>query len=85
MSVATIENRSRFVVSVKSKDEYYREFPFTNRDAADEYCAWLETEKGYKAKLKQKEDSFFVRIRQTGYPLFQKTFKSLEPNHSRRH
>ncbi|MYM30625.1 tyrosine-type recombinase/integrase [Duganella sp. CY15W] len=76
--MATIENRSRFVVSVKNKDEYYREFPFTNRDAADEYCAWLETEKGYKAKLKQKEDSFFVRIRQTGYPLFQKTFKSLE-------
>ncbi|EEF27621.1 conserved hypothetical protein [Ricinus communis] len=76
--MATIENRSRYVVSVKNNDEYYREFPFTNRDAATEYCAWLETEKGYKAKLKQKEDSFFVRIRQTGYPLFQKTFKSLE-------
>jgi integrase len=76
--MATIDNRSRFIVSVKNQPAAYREFPYDQSDAAEKYHSWLKTEKKYQAAINRKNDCFLVRIRQTGYPLFQKTFKSLD-------
>lgn len=76
--MATIENRSRYVVSVKNQPAAYREFPYDQGDAAEKYHSWLKTEKKYQAAINRKNDCFLVRIRQTGRPLFQKTFKSLD-------
>jgi integrase len=72
--MATIENRSRYVVSVKNREDLYREFPFTNLSEAKLYAKNIQAEQKLKPVLTQKKDAFFVRIRQTGYKTVQKTF-----------
>ncbi|QKL60742.1 site-specific integrase [Ralstonia solanacearum] len=64
--MATIENRSRYTVSVKNNDARKQLFPFTELARAKAYCAELRRQ-GYKPKLDQLEDAFFVRIRQKGH------------------
>lgn len=73
--MATIENRSRYTVTVKNREDLFKEFSFRNIEEARVYASDLA--KQFKPVLTQKEDSFFVRIRQTGYPSMQKTFSSL--------
>lgn len=79
--MATIENRSRYIVSVsasvKNSEKFYREFPFTNFIDAKIYSESIERDEKVKAILTQKQDAFFVRIRQTGHKTIQKTFATL--------
>ncbi|MCL6468078.1 MAG: site-specific integrase, partial [Ralstonia sp.] len=74
--MATIENRSKYVVSVKNNDALQRTFPFSELQRAKAYCVELR-EQGYKPKLGQLEDTFLVRIRQKGHKAQQFTVDSL--------
>lgn len=72
--MASIENRSRFVVSVKNSD-LTQHFPYNKLEAVTAYRDELRA-KGYKPKVDQLDESWLVRIRQTGYPKLEKTFSS---------
>ncbi|MRT01409.1 tyrosine-type recombinase/integrase [Ralstonia pickettii] len=74
--MATIENRSKYVVTVKHNDALQRTFPFTEFQRAKAYGMELR-QQGYKPKLGQLEDTFFVRIRQKGHKAQQFTVDSL--------
>lgn len=73
--MSTVENRSRFVVSVKNNNSLTKYFPYKDTDAASAYFASLAAKK-LKPRIERTEDSFHVRISQVGYPRFCKTFKS---------
>lgn len=75
--MATIENRSRYTISVKNREDLYREFPFTQLAKAKQYATELKAQ-GYKPFAGQKEDAFFVRIRSKGYPAQQFTLPNLQ-------
>lgn len=64
--MASIENRSRYTVTVKNRDDLTQEFPFNKSKAIQAYIAKLG-EQGFKPKLSQAENLFLVRIRQKGY------------------
>lgn len=64
--MATIENRSRYTVSVKNRDDLYREFPFTQLAQAKQYAVELGKQ-DYKPYLTQKENAFLIKITQAGY------------------
>ena len=79
--MASISNRSRYVVIVEDNPEHTKFFPFTALDRADGYVRELEQQikqgvlsaknsKGKPAKvdLQQLEDNLLVRIRDLGYP-----------------
>src|SRR6266404_1592175 len=73
--MATINNRSRLFVSVKNKDDLYREFPYNHLAKAQAYHAELVARK-YKPKLGQHENQIEVRILQKGFPSFSYTASS---------
>ncbi|WP_168795264.1 site-specific integrase [Paraburkholderia aromaticivorans] len=73
--MATINNRSRLFVSVKNKNDLYREFPHNHLAKAQAYCAELVARK-YKPLLGQHENRIEVRILQKGYPNFSYTASS---------
>ena len=52
--MATIENRSRYTVSVKNRADLYREFPFTKLKQAKQYVIDLGIDS--KVELSQKEN-----------------------------
>lgn len=64
--MASIENRSRYTVTVKNRDDLTQEFPFNKSKAIQAYIVKLR-EQGFKPKLSQAENLFLVRIRQKGY------------------
>jgi len=74
--MATIENRSRYTVSVKNRHDLYREFPFTQLQQAKQYA--LELSKSFKVDLSQKDNAYLVKILQTGYAPFRHTCHSLQ-------
>jgi len=55
--LATIENRSRYTVSIKNRDDLHREFPFTQLAQAKQYAIELGKQ-NYKPYLTQKENAF---------------------------
>ena len=63
--MATVENRSRYCVTVKNRDDLTRRFPFTQLAKAEAYRDSLR-EVNCKPRITQEEDQFFVRIRQKG-------------------
>jgi hypothetical protein len=65
--MASIENRSRFVVAVKGRPDLTLEFPFSEAEAARTYLEKCRAE-GFKPKLTQNENNFLVRIRNKGSP-----------------
>lgn len=73
--MASIENRSRFVVTVKNNDALTKHFPFNKLPAVQAYMKELRAD-GYKPKADQLDESWLVRIRQTGYPKLEKTFSN---------
>lgn len=75
--MATIENRSRYTVSIKNRDDLYREFPFTQLTQAKKYCAEI-TQQNYKPYLDQKENAFLIKITQAGYKAVRYTCKTLQ-------
>lgn len=75
--MATIENRSRFQVSVKHREDFDRQFSFDKLKGVESYVADLRSQ-GYKPRVQQAEDMFLVRIRQKGYDPLQVTLPSRE-------
>lgn len=75
--MASINNRSRYFVSVKNRDVLDREFPFNRLADAKAYNAQLVAQK-CKPIIGQYEDCWEVRIQQKGYPNFSYTASSLE-------
>jgi hypothetical protein len=65
--LATITNRSRYVVSVKNRPDLTQEFPFTDGQRARARLGELRA-KGFKPTLTQREDTLLVRIRVKGLP-----------------
>ncbi len=63
--MASIENRSRFQVSVKNRDDLTKTFAHNSRDKAEEYCQGLQAKK-LKPKLSRLDDNYIIRIRQQG-------------------
>jgi len=75
--VATIQNRSSFVVSSSRKLEVRRTFPFNKVKQAAEYLTTLKAEYP-KARIEQLEDTIFVRIRNRGHANIETTLGSYE-------
>jgi len=71
--MATITNRSPYAVVVRGSAAHYREFPVSHQADARRYQESLRLQ-GYKASLKQLENSFQVRTRDKGFPDFCATF-----------
>ncbi|MBD8722154.1 site-specific integrase [Oxalobacteraceae sp. CFBP 13708] len=74
--MATIENRSRYIVSVKNRSDLYREFPFTQLKQAKQYA--IDLGKKFKVDLSQKENAFLVKIIKTGHAPVRYTCRSLQ-------
>lgn len=75
--MATIENRSRYTVSVKNRDDLYCEFPFTQLLKAKQYAIDLNKQ-GFKPSLSQKENAFLIKITQVGHKPVRRTLPSLQ-------
>lgn len=75
--MATIENRSKHIISVKNRDDLYREFPFNRENDAQAYFRELK-EQHFKPMHSRMDDAFLVRIREKGQRPFQHTFSSLD-------
>ncbi|MHB8494064.1 MAG: hypothetical protein ACYC9Z_03230 [Casimicrobiaceae bacterium] len=65
--MATIQNRSRFRVSVRHNAALTLEFSFNRLAAVKVYMAELR-DRGLKPRVDQLADHFEVRVRQCGYP-----------------
>ncbi|MCI2809705.1 tyrosine-type recombinase/integrase [Eoetvoesiella caeni] len=74
--MATILNRSRYTVAVKHREDLYKEFPCTAKQAAREYCKSLRSQ-GLKPKVAQLENKILVRIRNKGFPAEEGQFESM--------
>lgn len=75
--MATIQNRSRIVVTVKNRPDDTRYFPFNALDKVEAYVNELRA-KGLRPQAKQGEDTWEARMRQKGYPPQNVTFQSLK-------
>jgi integrase len=65
--MASIENRSKYKVSVQNREDLTRTFTHNAFKAAKAYIEELKTQ-GFKPKASRLNDSFAVRVRQVGYP-----------------
>lgn len=65
--MASIENRSRFVVKVLNVPALTQTFAYNREASLKAYLAELESQ-GYKPKLSRTDDSFAIRIRDTAHP-----------------
>jgi hypothetical protein len=79
--MASIANRSNYLVTVEGKPERCKKFPFNKGKEAKRYVREQQTlpqEEGQKPELIQLEDSTLVRIRDKGYPLYTAKVSSYE-------
>lgn len=74
--MATILNRSRYTVTVKHREDLYKEFPCTAKQAAREYCKSLHSQ-SLKPRVAQLENKILVRIRNKGFPAEEGQFESM--------
>lgn len=72
---ANIENRSPFVVEVRSQPVLNRRFSYSNRAKAHRYHEALKAQ-GHKAQLGQLETSYQLRVRRKGVKVQHITFDS---------
>lgn len=63
--MASIENRSRYIVTVKKRSALTQTFAYTREKELKAYLASLKAD-GYKPKLTRTNDSFAIRIRGVG-------------------
>ncbi|MEX3944824.1 tyrosine-type recombinase/integrase [Paraburkholderia sp. BR10937] len=75
--MASIDNRSRFNVRVQNRADLDRSFPYNQTKKVEQYVADLRGQ-GFKPRIERADDTYFVRIRQKGYPELQRTVGSLE-------
>lgn len=73
--MATITNRSNFVVSVPRHSKHERAFAYDAHADITAYVKQLD-EQGFKPTIRQLEDQMNVRIRRVGYEEQNMTFKS---------
>lgn len=73
--MATIENRSKYQVTVKNRPDLTVKFPFNRLADVKAHMAAVRAQ-GLKPRVEQEEDQFLVRIRQKGYPSLQVTVES---------
>lgn len=64
--MASIENRSRFVVTVQKRDDLTETFAYNREKELKAYLARLKSE-GFKPKLCRTNDIYAVRIRELGH------------------
>lgn len=64
--MASIENRSRFVVTVQNRDDLTQTFAFNREKHLRVYLAELKA-KGLKPKLARTNDNFAIRVRDAGH------------------
>lgn len=74
--MATIVNRSPWAVSVRNRDDLYREFPYNKQQAAAAYGDALKGQ-GLKASVKRLANQYQVLARDKGYRIFCQTVDSL--------
>ena len=74
--MATIDNRSAFIVTVPNQPKLKRIFPFARSKDAQSYMQNL-VDQGFKPDIDQEQDSFQVRVRRVGHKSQIKTFKKL--------
>lgn len=65
--MASIENRSRFMVTVQNRDDLTQTFTHSALKAVKLYIEELKVQ-GFKPKASRLNNSFAVRVRQVGYP-----------------
>ncbi|REE17156.1 integrase [Paraburkholderia sp. BL27I4N3] len=75
--MASIDNRSRFIVRVQNREDLERTFPYSQTKKVEQYVGDLRRQ-GFKPRIERADDTYFVRIRQKGYPELQRTVGSLE-------
>lgn len=66
--MASIENRSRFVVQVRNRPDLTKTFAFNREAALKQYLAELDA-RSYKPKLSRTNDAYIVRVRSAGRPM----------------
>lgn len=64
--MASIENRSRFIVNVKNRKDLTQSFAYNRENHLKKYLLELK-ELGLKPNLKRTNDSFAIRVRDIGY------------------
>ena len=64
--MASIENRSRFVVTVQNREDLTQTFAYNRDKQLKLYIATLKAD-GYKPKLVRTNDSFAIRVRDAGH------------------
>jgi len=75
---------SKLYVTVKQRDDLYREFPFHDPNAAQGYLKQLRAD-GYKPIVGQLEDSILVRIRTKPRPDVHRWFVRRSAEHCETH
>ncbi len=68
--MATIENRSKYQVTVKNRPDLTLKFPFNRLADVKAHMAAVRAQ-GLKSRVEQEEDQVLVRIRRKGYPPLQ--------------
>lgn len=66
--MASIQNRSRFSVTVRNRPDLTRHFPFTALDDAEAYADHVRGVLKLRPFIRQEQDTWEVRVRQKGYP-----------------
>lgn len=64
--MASIENRSRFIVTVQNREDLTRTFACTRDKELKRYIAKLKAD-GYKPKLVRTDDYYAIRVRDAGH------------------
>jgi hypothetical protein len=64
--MASIENRSRFIVAVQNREDLTQTFAYNRDKQLKLYIAKLKA-KGYKPNLVRTNDSFAIRVREAGH------------------
>ncbi|MDA8095247.1 MAG: hypothetical protein M0T84_15335 [Betaproteobacteria bacterium] len=75
--MATLIDRSPWAVSVRNRDDFYREFPYDKQAQAEAYTASPETQ-GLKGSLKRLANQFQVKSRRKGAAPFCQSVDTLE-------
>ena len=73
--MATIENRSRFRVTVKNRDDLTKNYSYNKLKDVESYMHQLRAQ-GLKPRAAQLDEHWLVRIRQSGYKPLESTFSS---------
>lgn len=64
--MATIENRSVYVVTVLKREDLTKTFAYTRKNGVKAYVAELKAA-GYQPKLSRTDDKFAIRVRDLGH------------------